>query len=354
MIRHRILWPGVPLALASAVLFGAATPASKLLLGSLAPQLLAGLLYLGAGLGLAVVHLARGAVGLPAREARLQRTDLPWLAAVILSGGVLGPVLLMLGLARTQAASGALLLNLESLATMAIAWLVFRENVDRRLLLGALAIIGGAAALSWGGQGVAFDSGAALIAGACLAWGIDNNLTRKLSAADPVVIAMLKGLVAGTVNAVLALWLGAALPPAGTVAAAAVVGFLGIGVSLVAFVLALRHLGAARTGAYFSLAPFIGAAIAVAALGEPITARLAVAGALMATGLWLHLAERHEHAHDHDSLEHDHLHTHDDHHRHTHDGPITEPHAHWHSHAQLRHTHPHYPDLHHRHRHTQA
>ncbi len=260
----------------------------------------------------------------------------------------------MLGLAGTPAASGALLLNLESLATMGIAWLVFRENVDRRLLLGELAIIVGAVVLSWSGQGVAFDSGAALIAGACLAWGIDNNLARKLSAADPVVIAMLKGLVAGTVNAVLALWWGAALPPAGTSAAAAMVGFLGIGVSLVAFVLALRHLGAARTGAYFSLAPFIGAAIAVAAQGEPITARLAIAGALMAAGLWLHLAERHEHAHDHDGLEHDHLHTHDDHHQHTHDGPITDPHVHSHSRAQLRHTHPHYPDLHHRHRHTHA
>jgi drug/metabolite transporter (DMT)-like permease len=270
---------------------------------------------------------------------------------VILFGGVLGPGLLMLGLARTTAASGALLLNLESLATMAIAWLAFRENVDRRLLLGALAIVAGAAVLSWTGQGVTFDAGAPLIAGACLAWGIDNNLTRRLSAADPVVLAMLKGLVAGVVNTGLAVALGAALPLAGTVAVAGVVGFLGIGVSLVAFVLALRHLGAARTGAYFALAPFIGALIAVAALGEPMTLQLAVAGALMAVGLWLHLAERHAHEHEHEGLEHDHAHTHDDHHQHAHDGPVTEPHAHWHRHAKLRHAHPHYPDLHHRHRH---
>jgi drug/metabolite transporter (DMT)-like permease len=345
------LWPGVPLALVSAVLFGAVAPASKLLLGSVSPQLLAGLLYLGAGLGLAVVQLARGRLGLPAQEARLRRADLPWLAAVVLAGGVLGPVLLMLGLARTPAASGALLLNLESLATMAIAWLAFHENVDRRLLLGAGAIVAGAVVLSWNGQGVSFDSGAALIAGACLAWGIDNNLTRKLSAADPMVIAMVKGLAAGAANTMLAIGLGAALPPTTTVAAAMVVGFLGVGVSLVAFVLALRHLGAARTGAYFSLAPFIGALLAVAALHEAITAQLVIAGALMAAGLWLHLAERHEHEHEHEGLEHDHLHTHDDHHRHTHDGPVTEPHAHWHRHGRLRHAHPHYPDLHHRHRH---
>jgi len=345
------LWPGVPLALASALAFGASAPLSKVLLSSVHPQLLAGLLYLGAGIGLAIVHLARAALGIPAEEAPLRRSDVPWLGAIILSGGIIGPLLLMLGLFRTQAASGALLLNLESLATMGIAWLVFRENVDRRLLLGAFAIVAGAAVLAWGGQGVHLNAGAGLIAGACLAWGVDNNLTRKLSAADPVIIAMLKGLVAGTVNTGLALWWGAALPSAGTIGAAAVVGFVGIGVSLVLFVLGLRHLGAARTGAYFSLAPFIGALLAIAFLGEPVTARLAVAGALMGFGLWLHLAERHQHEHQHEELEHEHSHTHDDHHQHAHEGRVTEPHSHWHRHALLRHTHPHYPDLHHRHQH---
>jgi drug/metabolite transporter (DMT)-like permease len=345
------LWPGVPLALASALAFGASTPLSKILLASVDPQLLAGLLYLGAGIGLAIVHLARSALGIPAEEAPLRRTDIPWLGAVVLFGGIIGPLLLMLGLFRTEAASGALLLNLESLATMGLAWLVFRENVDRRLLLGAFAIVAGAFVLSWQGQGVELNAGAGLIAGACLAWGVDNNLTRKLSAADPVIIAMLKGLVAGTVNAGLALWWGAALPPAGILGAAAVVGFLGIGVSLVLFILGLRHLGAARTGAYFSLAPFIGALLAIAFLGEPLTARLVVAGALMGLGLWLHLAERHQHEHQHEELDHDHSHTHDDHHQHAHDGPVTEPHSHWHRHTPLRHTHPHYPDLHHRHQH---
>jgi drug/metabolite transporter (DMT)-like permease len=281
----------------------------------------------------------------------LRKNDMPWLGAIILFGGIIGPLLLMLGLFRTQAASGALLLNLESLATMGIAWLVFRENVDRRLLLGAFAIVAGAVILSCEGQGINLNAGAGLIAGACLAWGIDNNLTRKLSAADPVMIAMLKGLVAGTVNTGLALWQGAALPSVGTLGAAAAVGFVGIGLSLVLFVLGLRHLGAARTGAYFSLAPFIGALLAIAFLGEPLMAKLAVAGAVMGFGLWLHLAERHQHEHQHEGLEHEHGHTHDDRHRHAHDGPVMEPHSHWHHHTPLRHTHPHYPDLHHPHKH---
>ena len=277
--------------------------------------------------------------------------DRPWLAAVIVFGGMLGPLLLMLGLSQTTAASGSLLLNLEGLATMAIAWLVFRENVDRRLLIGAAAILAGAVVLSWNGAALGLDPGGLLIAAACLCWGIDNNLTRKLSAADPVQVAMIKGLVAGTTNLVLALSLGATLPGPGPIVAGAVLGFVGIGISLVMFMLGLRHLGTARTGAYFSLAPFIGALLAVLILGEPLSLQLLLAGALMGLGLWLHLSERHEHLHTHEALEHDHVHVHDAHHQHAHDGPITEPHAHLHRHEVLTHRHPHYPDLHHRHAH---
>jgi drug/metabolite transporter (DMT)-like permease len=345
------LWPGVAMALGSAVLFGASTPLAKLLLAAVDPQLLAALFYLGAGLGLGVLPVGRAAIGLPAPEAPLRRSDLPWLAAVVVFGGIAGPLLLMLGLERTSAASGSLLLNLEGLATMAIAWIVFRENVDRRLLMGAGAILAGAVVLSWTGQRFALDAGGLLVAAACLCWGIDNNLTRKLSSADPVVIALIKGLGAGIVNLALALLRGTGLPAPATVAAAAVVGFLGIGISLVLFVLALRHLGAARTGAYFSLAPFIGALVATAVLGEPLTPQLVVAGMLMAIGLYLHLAERHEHVHTHEAIEHEHSHVHDAHHQHRHDGPVSEPHSHWHRHEPLRHKHVHYPDLHHRHGH---
>jgi drug/metabolite transporter (DMT)-like permease len=345
------LWPGAPLALASAVLFGASAPFSKLLLAAVDPQMLAGLLYLGAGVGLAFVHFARKAVGLEAPEAPLRRSDAPWLAAVVAFGGVAGPLLLMLGLSRTSAASGSLLLNLEGLATMGIAWVAFHENVDRRLLLGAAAILAGALALSWRGQSPRLDAGGLFIAGACLAWGLDNNLTRKLSSADPVLIALIKGLAAGAVNLGAALARGAAFPAPGWAGAAAIVGFFGVGVSLVLFVLALRHLGSARTGAYFSLAPFIGAVLGLVLLGEPPSAQLTIAGLLMGFGLWLHLAERHEHEHLHEGLEHEHSHVHDEHHQHRHEGFSTEPHSHRHRHERLRHKHAHYPDLHHRHRH---
>jgi drug/metabolite transporter (DMT)-like permease len=332
-------------------LFGAATPLSKILLGTLDPQLLAGLLYLGAGLGLAALRAAQSARATPSSEAPLRQADLPWLAAAILSGGIVGPLLLMLGLTHTDAASTSLLLNLEGLATMSIAWLVFRENVDRRLLLGALAIVAGAVVLSWHGQRVSLDAGAALIGAACIAWGIDNNVTRKLSAANPVSIAMTKGLAAGVVNIAIAMARGAQLPSISMAAATTLLGFLAIGVSLVLFVRALRHLGAARTGAYFSLAPFIGAVIAVTFLNESVTFNLVAAAALMGFGLWMHLTERHAHMHDHEAMDHEHSHVHDAHHQHDHDGPVTEPHSHWHHHAPMRHKHPHYPDLHHRHAH---
>jgi drug/metabolite transporter (DMT)-like permease len=258
----------------------------------------------------------------------------------------------MLGLSRTDAAGTSLLLNLEGLATMAIAWVAFRENVDRRLLLGAFAILVGAFLLSWQGQ-ASFQWSALFIAGACLCWGIDNNLTRKLSSADPVQIAMLKGLVAGTVNLTLSMFNGVALPSPGTVLAVAVVGFLGYGVSLALFVLALRHLRTARTGAYFSLAPFVGAVLAVLMLGEPVSAQLLIAGGLMAFGLWPHLSEQHDHEHTHELMEHEHRHGHDDHHKHDHTPGVSagEPHTHKHQHVALRHRHPHYPELHHWHRH---
>lgn len=351
MDRYSHLWPGVPLALCSAALFGVTAPFAKGLLSTFDPQLLAGVLYLSAGAGLGLMHAGRRLLGIPAPEAPLQRADAPWLAAVVVFGGILGPLFLMFGLQTTGAANGSLLLNLESLATMRIAWIVFRENVDARLLAGAGAILAGAVALSWQGGGLSLDPGALLIVCACAAWGIDNNLTRNLSGADPILISAIKGLVAGSTNVALAYALGATPPAWGLAGAAAVVGFFGIGVSLVLFILALRHLGTARTGAYFSLAPFIGASTAVLILGEAPTPQLLVAALLMGLGLWLHLSERHEHEHEHAGQEHEHAHAHDDHHQHGHEGDASEPHSHRHRHEPLKHVHPHYPDLHHRHPH---
>jgi drug/metabolite transporter (DMT)-like permease len=345
---------GVAMAMGSAALFGASTPFAKLLLGGgVDPWLLAGLLYLGSGLGLGVLHLVQRSHSGPVTEAPLERRDLPWLGLVVLAGGVIGPILLMIGLRQTAASSAALLLNVEGLATMGIAWVVFKENVDGRLLIGALAILLGAVLLSWQGGPTGVGFGAVAIIGACVAWGIDNNLTRKLSSADPVQIAMIKGLFAGAVNLALAFGRGAALPPPVEIAAGGVIGFFGYGVSLVLFVFALRHLGSARTGAYFSTAPFIGAVLAIALFGEPMTVQLIAAALLMGIGLYFHLAERHEHEHVHRAFEHSHRHVHDEHHQHEHAprDSVGEPHMHLHRHEAMVHKHPHYPDLHHRHGH---
>ena len=199
-------------------------------------------------------------------------------------------------------------------------------------------------------------AGPLAVAGACLCWGIDNNLTQKVSAGDPVQITMLKGLAAGSVNTAIAFLLGASLPAAPRVVAALVVGFLSYGVSLVFFVLALRNLGTARTGAYFSTAPFVGAAASLAIFRERPTAFFMLAAVLMGVGVWLHFTERHEHQHRHEIMAHDHAHVHDEHHRHTHspsDPTVTDPtpHTHWHRHSAILHAHPHYPDIHHRHSH---
>jgi drug/metabolite transporter (DMT)-like permease len=346
---------GVQKALLAAVLFGASAPLAKALLEGVSPQVLAGLLYLGSGIGLSAYWLARRRRNAPTREAPLTRRDIPWLAGAIATGGVIAPVLLMLGLGRTPASAAALLLNLEGIFTAALAWVVFRENVDRRIVVGMAAIVAGGALLSWGEAGVTLTGleGPLLVAAACLGWGVDNNLTQKVSAGDPVEIAALKGLVAGAVNLSVGLALGGAVAPAPRVASALAVGFLGYGVSLVLYVLAMRALGTARTGAYFSLAPFIGAVVGLVIFGERVTPVLVGAGCLMALGVWLHLSERHMHEHTHTPLSHTHRHSHDEHHRHAHGpaDPPGEPHTHAHEHALLLHRHPHYPDIHHRHSH---
>ncbi len=340
---------GVAAALAAALLFGAGTPVAKLLLGAVDPWLLAGLLYLGSGVGLGLWRLARRSP-----RARLPAADRLWFAGAVVAGGMVGPALLMWGLSGMAASGASLLLNAEGVLTALLAWFVFRENVDRRIALGMALIVAGAVVLSWPGE---LRLGAALpalaVLGACLAWAIDNNLTRKVSLADAGYIAMVKGLVAGAANFALALAAGAALPPPSAALGALVVGFFSYGVSLALFVLALRHLGTARTGAYFSVAPFAGALIALPLLGEAPTLQLAAAGALMAAGVWLHLTERHVHWHVHEPLEHAHVHVHDEHHRHEHDEPVPPGtrHSHPHRHEPLAHAHPHYPDAHHRHDH---
>jgi drug/metabolite transporter (DMT)-like permease len=345
---------GVLYGLASAALFGISTPLAKALVGSVAPLWLAALLYLGAGAGLLVVFVVRRVFASSGPPALPPRSDWRWIAAAVALGGVAGPVALMYGLASTGGAPASLLLNLEAVLTALIAWFLFKENFDRRIAIGMLAILVGAILLTLApGPGATSVSGPVLVALACLCWALDNNLTRKVSAGDAVALASFKGLVAGGVNGALAHVLGLTVPSLKSAASAATVGLFGYGVSLVLFIMALRHLGTARAGAYFSVAPFFGAMVAVALGQDSVTWLLAAAAVLMGLGVWLHVTERHVHEHRHEALEHTHSHYHDAHHRHGHsfqwDG--REPHVHPHVHAALLHTHPHYPDLHHRHAH---
>jgi drug/metabolite transporter (DMT)-like permease len=339
-------------ALLAAGLFGASTPFAKLLIGELSPVLLGGLLYLGSGVGLTIARLIRDRGW---KSSGLARSEWPWLLGAIFFGGVIGPIALLFGLTHVTASTASLLLNLEAVLTAVIAWVAFKENADRRIVLGMLAIVAGGMVLSWpaGKTGASDWVGPLAVAAACLCWAIDNNLTRKVSASDALFIAGSKGLIAGAVNTGLALSLGAAFPDALTLLFTAAVGLLGYGVSLVLFVLALRGLGTARTGAYFSTAPFIGAALALALLGESTTPAFWLAGGFMALGVWLHLTEHHDHEHTHEPLAHAHRHVHDAHHQHQHDFAWegVQPHEHSHQHPVVTHKHPHFPDIHHRHGH---
>ncbi|TAM22862.1 MAG: DMT family transporter [Nevskiaceae bacterium] len=339
---------GVAAALGAAMLFGAGTPLAKRLLQDLNPWLLAGLLYLGSGLGMTLFRRLSGA-----SPVRMSRADGPWFAGAVLAGGIVAPVLLMFGLSGMPAAGASLLLNAEGVFTALLAWFAFRENFDRRIALGMLAILAGAAILSWPGEVTLSALWPSLaVLGACFAWGLDNNLTRKVSLTDASWIAAVKGLVAGSTNLLLALALGSALPSPIQAGGAMALGFVAYGVSLALFVVALRHLGTARTGAYFSVAPFFGALLALL-MGEPLTLSLVAAGSLMAVGIWLHLSESHEHLHDHEAMEHEHEHAHDDHHQHEHATPVAEGirHSHRHRHTPMRHSHAHFPDSHHSHDH---
>ena len=321
--------------------------------------MLAGLLYLGSGLGLAIYRMSRRLA-----SPRLNPGEARWMLAAVLCGGGIAPVLLMLGLSAMPASHAALLLNAEAVLTTLLAWAVFKENLGPRIALGMAAIVAGALLLSWPQTGLAQQAPSAslwpavAVLLACLFWALDNNFTRKVSLSDASWVACIKGLVAGSTNLLLAFALGATLPDAGRLSASLLVGFLAYGVSLALFVVALRHLGASRTGAYFSTAPFVGALFSVLFFAEPFSWQLLLAAALMALGIWLHLTEHHAHRHDHEVLEHEHPHTHtpgqdgyDGHHKHEHAFAVTGAHSHPHRHEAMSHSHAHYPDAHHRHPH---
>jgi drug/metabolite transporter (DMT)-like permease len=340
---------GVVSGMLAAALFGASAPLAKLLLPGAGPLTLAALLYLGAGLALTGYRLVRQTTP----EAALRAADAPLLAGIVVFGGVVGPVLMLVGLERLSALAGALLLNLEAPFTMLLAVVLFGEHLARSEALGAALIVAGAAAVgARPGELRADWPGTLAIAGACLSWAIDNNLTARLTLRDPVGVTRAKTLLAGATSAALALATGAALPPVRLVGPALVVGALSYGASLVLHMRALRALGAARQAAIFATAPFAGAILAIPLLGDLPTASDGLAAAAMVAGAALLLGARHSHVHVHEAVEHEHIHVHDDHHAHAHAGiDPAAPHSHRHRHEAIEHDHPHVSDAHHHHRH---
>jgi len=339
---------GAAIGLGAALLFGFSMPVAKLLLPASGPFMMAGLLYLGSGLGLVALRpfLPRH------REAPLRRSDAAPLLGVVLAGGVIGPVLLMFGLGRLPGASASLLLNLEAPFTIGLAVIVFGESLERAEVAGAAAVVAGAAALGLQGQlGEVHALGALGVAGACFAWAVDNNLSQRLSLHDPVAIVRIKSIVAGSANVLLAYAVGERLPGGRALAGALATGFLGFGVSIVLHLRAMREVGAARQAAFFATAPFAGALASVPLLTERLSSQAVWAALVMALGVVVMLRVRHAHGHVHEALEHEHAHAHDEHHRHLHEEGVSESHSHPHVHAALAHDHPHLPDAHHRHRH---
>lgn len=340
---------GVLLGVAAAVSFGVSAPLAKRLLADVSPQMLAGLLYLGAFVALSLVPGRRRR-----SEARLRRSDAPRMALMITAGGVLAPVLLLLGLQRVSGVAGSLLLNLEGPLTILVGVVAFREHLPRQALGGAVVIFAGATVLGIGAGDTQADwLGIVLIAAACAGWALDNNLTQSLTLRDPRVIVQVKAGVAGTVNLVLAVVIGQRLPSPSIVVGALALGGVSYGLSVYLDALALRDLGAAREAAVFAVAPFAGALLAPFVLPETLGLRDLAAGALMAVGVVLLLREQHAHIHVHEPLDHDHVHRHDEHHQHAHAPGIdpSEPHSHPHHHDRLVHAHPHVSDIHHRHPH---
>lgn len=343
-------------ALIAAAFFGASTPIAKLLLGSLPPVVLTGLLYAGSFIGLSLYYAVFRLYSAEKpfqKEAGLKKGDMFYLAGTILCGGIAAPLLLINGLLYTSGSVASLLLNLEGVGTTLIAALVFREHVGRRIWAAAILMLVAGAALAYTRPtgGWSFNTGSLFVILSSLMWAVDNNITTRLSHRDPLVIARYKGFAAGVVNLSIAFALGHRLPAAPSLAGALALGVFGYGASLVFFIYSLRNLGAARTSAYFGAAPFIGVVVALILLHEPLTSQIIGAALFMTAGLWLILREYHEHEHAHDPFRHEHSHFHDEHHAHPHDGEADEPHCHEHEHAALTHAHAHAPDIHHFHRH---
>ena len=342
-------------AIISALFFACMPPGVKLLEKFLPPQSLAGIIYLFAGLGLFVVLIFTKKMFIA--FSHFKRQDVKWLVFVIFFGGVLAPAFFVYGARQMSSSMSSLLLNLEVVFTALLAWFIFKEHFIWRIFWGISLIVFGCVVLVFHSEIFGENNsfwGVILVGLSCLAWALDNNFTRQISHLNPLLIAAIKGLLAGTANLSIGLFLGEQFQVGVAFWGAGFLGILVVGVSLTAFVISLGKIGTARTGAILASPSFIGAFLSLVFLREELSFQLLLSMILIASGVWLHLSEEHDHEHTHEMLEHAHLHLSDEHHQHKHEGMgelAEEPHDHWHYHEKLTHRHSHFPDIHHRHLH---
>ncbi len=345
------------IALIAALLFGASAPFAKVLLNEFKPLQLAGILYLGSGIGLLLIKMIQIKVlNLKNEEAKIERKEIKWLAGAVVFGGIIAPIILMIGLNKTQASTASLLLNFEAVSTTIIAMVFFKEHIGKRLWIAILLITIASIILSLdlsGNWGISLGCIGIILA--CILWGIDNNFTRNISLKDPFAIVIIKGLVAGSFSIILSIKFGYVFPEIKKIVFGLLLGFFSYGFSLILFIKALRNLGSARTSAFFGFAPFLGTIISIIIFKDKQNVLFYISLPIMITGAYLLLKEEHTHKHIHEEILHEHLHNHNDgHHEHTHE--IDEEiengkHSHKHTHEKKEHSHEHLPDIHHRHQH---
>lgn len=302
---------GAQIALVAAVLFGISTPLTKPFLKETSSFFTAGLLYFSSGISIYIFRKLTGA-----QSIKMNHSERTYFGLAVACGGIVAPVFLLTGLSLISASDASILLNLESVLTALIAWFIFKENFDKKILVGMLSIFFGACIISWNGN-FEFNQaiGTILILLASTFWALDNNFTRNVISIDPTWIASTKGLIAGSTNLAVALLLGDQIPPLKTLAAVSVIGVFSFGLSLILFIVAMRQVGTSRAGAYFAIAPFFGAIVAFI-LGDPVTLQFGIAAIFMGFGIYLHISEDHHHEHYHFEALHCHSHFPDISHRH--------------------------------------
>lgn len=343
------------MAILAAALFGISSPASKLLLVKIPPTLMASLLYLGAGFGMAAINIVKRLGKGDRVEASMTKKEWPYIAGMVLLD-IAAPICLMIGLTMTTSSNASLLNNFEIVSTSLIALLIFKEAIGKRMWIAIALITLSSIILSVEDfSSLTFSTGSIFVILACLCWGFENNCTRMLSLKDPRQIVIVKGFGSGVGSLIIALFLKQQSANLFYLGMALLLGFVAYGLSIYFYIIAQRELGAARTSAYYAVAPFIGVLMAVIIFGQQLTASFIIALVIMIIGAYLAGVEHHRHSHVHEEITHEHRHSHtDSHHLHVHDHAVAGEHSHVHTHEKIEHVHKHTPDMHHTHAHTHA